>query len=296
MVCMVLLYFAAAATSVCSVRVGACGVLLTATSQLCETSWADFMWVSDSALFEKRNAAVEYPASSSDGSTALKRECDAFASAAEDAAPKAISTLKLDQAASQLYLCEDSLRFCKKGGIANEQGRVAALEAARAKAAADKAAAEAAAKEAARQRELEAASAAVAAESLAPYSDKYSVHSDLSSSHFTALGMSDADADKLALMVSSDLKAKAEAKAAAEAAEAAAAAARAAAEAEAAAEKASAEAAAAATADASKSTSASSSGADSSAAAGETTGFVGGILESISSFFSDQPASAAPDL
>jgi hypothetical protein len=259
------------------------------------------MWVSESALFEKRNSAVEYVSPSGEGSAALKRECESFVSAAEDAAPRAISTMKLDAAASSLYLCEDGLRLCRKGGIAHEHGRVAELEAARAKAAEEKAAAEAAAKEAARQRELEAANAAVAAESLSPYSDKYGVHSGLSSSHFTALGMSDADAEKLAQMVSSDLQAKAEAKAAEEAAAAAAAAAQAAAEAEA---KASADAAAAAeaqsAADAAAAVAAASNQPTSASspdagAPGQQTGIVGGILDSISSFFSE-PAPPAPDL
>jgi hypothetical protein len=84
------------------------------------------------------------------------------AAAAEDAAPKSLGTLKHDAAASALFLCEDSLRSCKKGGVAHEQVRLADLSAARAKAAEEKAAAEAAAKEAARQRELEAATAEAA--------------------------------------------------------------------------------------------------------------------------------------
>jgi hypothetical protein len=275
--------------------------------QLCDSAWSDFVWVDGSALFEKRNAAVEYPASAaSDAGAALRRECDHFVSAAEDAAPKSISTLKHDVGASATYLCEDSLRSCKKGGVVQEQLRAADLSAARAKAAEEKAAAEAAAKEASRQRELEAASAAVASESLVPYADKYSIHSGLSASHFTALGMAASDAEKVALMVTKDLQAKAEAKAAEEAAAAAAAAAAQAA-ADAAAEAAAAQAAKAAeevkaAAEAATSrTEGSSESQDSPAPASqahsdERTGVVGGILDSIGSFFSEPAAPSAPDL
>ena len=251
--------------------------------QLCDSAWSEFVWVDDSALFEKRDASVEYPASaSSDAAASLKRECETFASAAEDAAPKSISTLKHNLSTSTLFLCEDNLRSCKKGGVAHEQGRVADLSAARAKAAEEKAAAEAAAKEAARQRELESANAAVTAESLVPYLDKYSVHSGLSSSYFTALGMPDSDAEKLALMVTKDLQAKAEAKAAEEA--------------KAAAEMKAAEEAAAAQSIVSSGPQDSASSSDSSTAPDEKTGVAGGILDSISSFFSEPAAPSAADL
>jgi SWI/SNF-related matrix-associated actin-dependent regulator 1 of chromatin subfamily A len=250
-------------------------------------------------LFEKRNSSVAYPASVGDATAFLKRECDEFVSAAEDAAPRAVSSLKLDAAAATVFLCEESLRLCKKGGVAHEQARALELAAARAKEAEEKAAAEAAEREAARQRELEAAAAAAAAESLALYSDKYSVHSGLTSGHFRALGLPGADADKLELMVTSNLQAKAEAEAEA------AAAAQVAAEAEAARQR-ELEAAAAAQSAAGASEDKHALGGDGSAAAGEGEGegegkgegkgIVSSIVDSIGSFFSEPPSSPAPDM
>jgi hypothetical protein len=259
---------------------------------VCDTACSSFVWLDGPALFEKRNSSVAYPASVGDATAFLKRECDEFVSAAEDAAPRAVSSLKLDAAAAAVFLCEESLRLCKKGGVAHEQARALELAAARAKEAEEKAAAEAAAREAARQRELEAAAAAAAAESLALYSDKYSVHSGLTSGHFRALGLPDADADKLALMVTSNLQAKAEAEAAA--------AAQVAAEAEAARQR-ELEAAAAAQSDAvGASEDKHALGGDGNAAAGEGEGegkgIVSSIVDTIGSFFSEPPSSPAPDM
>lgn len=250
---------------------------------MCDTACSSFVWLDGPALFEKRNSSVAYPASVTDATAFLKRECDEFVSAAEDAAPRAVSSLKLDAAASAVFLCEDSLRFCKKGGVAHEQARALELAAARAKEAEEKAAAEAAAKEAARQRELHAAAAAAAAQSLALYSDKYSVHSGLTWSHFRGLGLPEADAEQLALMVTNDLQAKAQAKAAAEAAAAA---------------QVAAEAEAAAAAKSAAGEVEHASGGDDSAAAGEGEGkgIVSSIVDSIGSFFSDAPASPSPDM
>jgi hypothetical protein len=244
--------------------------------QLCDTPWNNFIWVGGSALFEKRNAEVDYPASSRDSAAALKRECDSFVSAAEDAAPKAIATLKLDVNASTLFLCEGHLRLCKKGGVSHEQARAVDLASTRAKAAAEKAAKEAAAREAARQQELEAASAAVAAKSLTPYSNKYSVHSGLGSAHFSALGMSESDAQQLASMVAAELQAQADAKAAAEAAAA----------------EATVPSGTGAGLSAASDQSQSSSSFESDTSA-EKPGVVGGILNTISSFFSESSSSSS---
>ena len=247
---------------------------------MCDTACSSFVWLDGPALFEKRNSSVAYPASVGDATAFLKRECDEFVSAAEDAAPRAVSSLKLDAAAATVFLCEESLRLCKKGGVAHEQARALELAAARAKEAEEKAAAEAAEREAARQRELEAAAAAAAAESLALYSDKYSVHSGLTSGHFRALGLPGADADKLELMVTSNLHAEAAEREAARQREL--------------------EAAAAAQSAAGTSEDKHALGGDGSAAAGEGEGegkgIVSSIVDSIGSFFSDAPASPSPDM